>query len=330
MSGRAFQWALNEAPMLTTERGHKDTTARFVLVALADKAHGDPPVSYVSVPVLGVITGFDRTVIQRALDRLSVAGLIAVAGKRGKTIVWRLDMSQTRGTSVLEEVNGSVELERGRARERMRRLRGVRAQNPNIDTRVRVQHTNSADSCSCATPERGPDVRAQDPNVRVLCTNTQCSRVLNGKDEQEPPSIPPPSASDEDALLPLASLADARPDLSTTPSTASTGAAPDLAVAFAAFWAAYPKRVGKKDAERKFNKAVKDGTNPADIIAGAKRYAEFRSGQDQKYTKHPGTWLNQGCWSDEITPERRGLRTSQGHQAFRNPDDQSVYDEEFY
>jgi len=34
-------------------------------------------------------------------------------------------------------------------------------------------------------------------------------------------------------------------------------------------------------------------------IAGAQRYAVERQGQPPKYTKHPATWLNGGCWEDD-------------------------------
>jgi hypothetical protein len=93
---------------------------------------------------------------------------------------------------------------------------------------------------------------------------------------------------------------------------------------FAAFYAAYPRHTGRKEAERKWLKAVKDGAAPADLLAGAKRYAATRQGQDQRYTAHPATWLHQGRWMDE--PELRLV--SNGYQPYRDPEDQSVYDEE--
>lgn len=70
---------------------------------------------------------------------------------------------------------------------------------------------------------------------------------------------------------------------------------------FAEFWDAYPRRVGKLAAQRAFAKALK-ATTAAEIIAGARRYAEQRRGQDSKFTKHPTTWLNGGCWTDETEP----------------------------
>jgi hypothetical protein len=95
---------------------------------------------------------------------------------------------------------------------------------------------------------------------------------------------------------------------------------------FAAFYAAYPRRVGRKDSERKWNKAIKDGADPLAVIEGARRYAQQRADQDPRYTKHPATWLHQGCWMDEGDTELRLV--SGGYQAWRNPTDPSVYDED--
>lgn len=101
----------------------------------------------------------------------------------------------------------------------------------------------------------------------------------------------------------------------------------ERAAQFAEFYTAYPRHTGRKEAERKWLKAVKDGADPAAILAGAKRYAQQREGQEARYTKHPATWLHQGCWMDE--PGQPGLRlVSNGHVPYRDPDDQSVYDED--
>lgn len=89
--------------------------------------------------------------------------------------------------------------------------------------------------------------------------------------------------------------------------------------AFDEFYAAYPKHVGRKAALTAWAKAIKDGTDPATVIAGAKRYADERRTEDPKYTKQPATWLNQGCWTDE--PQTTGYR------GFVNPDPSAYYEE---
>lgn len=78
---------------------------------------------------------------------------------------------------------------------------------------------------------------------------------------------------------------------------------------FAEFYRQYPRRVSKRDAEKAYAKALKRGASPADILAGAMRYAAAREGQDRRYTAHPSTWLNGNRWEDE--PEQP--RPMNGH-----------------
>ena len=70
---------------------------------------------------------------------------------------------------------------------------------------------------------------------------------------------------------------------------------------FAEFWTAYPRKVGKLDAERAWDTAIRRGADPAEIIAAAELYARAKSGEDPQYTKHPGPWLRAGRWMDEAT-----------------------------
>lgn len=72
--------------------------------------------------------------------------------------------------------------------------------------------------------------------------------------------------------------------------------------AFGRFYAAYPRKVGPKAAEKAWLKAIKDGADMEKLISAAQRFARSRSGRDQQYTPHPATWLNQGRWDDEPEP----------------------------
>jgi uncharacterized protein YdaU (DUF1376 family) len=63
---------------------------------------------------------------------------------------------------------------------------------------------------------------------------------------------------------------------------------------FSEFWEAYPLRKARGAAEKAWAKAVKRAP-PGEIIAAAERYRP----PDPKFTKHPATWLNQDCWTDE-------------------------------
>lgn len=68
---------------------------------------------------------------------------------------------------------------------------------------------------------------------------------------------------------------------------------------FAAFWVIWPRRVGKRTAEKAMVAALKRATAP-DILNGAIRYRDDPN-RDPAFTKHPTTWLNGDCWLDETT-----------------------------
>jgi hypothetical protein len=70
------------------------------------------------------------------------------------------------------------------------------------------------------------------------------------------------------------------------------------------FWETYPLKKSKDGARKSWASALKKAA-AADIIAGAERYRDD-AGRKPEYTKHPTTWLNQGCWTDEPTPQPRG------------------------
>jgi hypothetical protein len=72
--------------------------------------------------------------------------------------------------------------------------------------------------------------------------------------------------------------------------------------AFDRFWSVYPRKAGKQDAQRSFERALKAATLD-EILAGAQKYADDPNRVAQ-FTAHPSTWLNQGRWSDEPLPPR--------------------------
>lgn len=79
---------------------------------------------------------------------------------------------------------------------------------------------------------------------------------------------------------------------------------------FTEFWATYPKRVGKDAAAKAYANALRRATHEQ-ILAGAAAYRDdgARKRADVKFTKHPATWLNAGCWEDELTPARPNGQT---------------------
>lgn len=70
------------------------------------------------------------------------------------------------------------------------------------------------------------------------------------------------------------------------------------------FWSAYPRKVEKKAALDALDRVHRAATIPwKKFIAAVRSYAARST--DPKYTKHPTTWLNRGCWDDEP-----GLKTN--------------------
>ena len=70
---------------------------------------------------------------------------------------------------------------------------------------------------------------------------------------------------------------------------------------FEAFWKAYPKKVGKGDARKKFHKIAPNEVlfnQMMDSLNKAKKCEQWVRDRGQ-YIPHPSTWLNQSRWEDE-------------------------------
>jgi len=80
---------------------------------------------------------------------------------------------------------------------------------------------------------------------------------------------------------------------------------------FQMFWDAYPPRAGDRkraESEKKFGAAVKRGTDPRAIIAGAERYRAYCDATQRtktEYVQQATTWLNNRAWNEpfEIPPD---------------------------
>lgn len=118
--------------------------------------------------------------------------------------------------------------------------------------------------------------------------------------EYYPPIVPPRGTVDvsgaADAILTGTALQAESPvpDISKTPKV------PDSEQKFDYFWAAYPKKTGKKAARRAWDKAR--GKPPiAQVVAAveAQKLWPQWTRDDGQYIPNPATWLNQGRWDDE-------------------------------
>jgi hypothetical protein len=88
------------------------------------------------------------------------------------------------------------------------------------------------------------------------------------------------------------------------PPLSKAALAKQLAEDFNDWYAIYPKHVGRGAAVNSYTKARKNGATTEELIAGARRYAAERKGQDPQFTAAPATWLNQERWTDD--PDHTG------------------------
>lgn len=165
MSHQAVTWAMKKAPMLLTEKGKPDTTARHVLAVLAECAEADGSEARPSLMTVQHRSGYDRRTVQRALRRLEDGGLIKAGGVKFGCTVYRLAMHLVRPESDWAELEAEEARQKDADAERQRRSRARR-----------VTHAESVTvtDAECVT---GPDVTDADDVSHALSVPT--SRTQN-------------------------------------------------------------------------------------------------------------------------------------------------------
>lgn len=137
------------------------------------------------------------------------------------------------------------------------------------------------------------------------------------------PSLPPSPQTPQPPTHP-------RGDISTREGVSAKGpTSVEIARGFLAFWAAYPKRVGKDAASKAFAKAMRRITDPdplAVILAGIER--AMPGWDDPQFIPHPATWLNAGRWEDDA-PETRQPRPARNERPDRFTAKQDNLDRSF-
>lgn len=134
------------------------------------------------------------------------------------------------------------------------------------------------------------------------------SKHQNCHVKEVPSTIPTPCLSGVEHLPNTISTALNPESLLLNPE--SIASAKKAADEFSLFWQNYPSKVEKKYALKCWNKL--NGTRPAieTILEAIKKQIEWRknAGKDDFIPpwKNPATWLNKGCWEDEIKAEKAG------------------------
>lgn len=116
----------------------------------------------------------------------------------------------------------------------------------------------------------------------------------------EPPATEPVPAPVQAELIPAAPVKKTKKRSTTTAA---------LDEAFNEFYhQVYPRKVEPLKARRAFEKAVKNGADPREIIEGARRFAAATAAKEVTYIPYPASWLNAGGWMSEagdIAPVER-------------------------
>lgn len=137
-----------------------------------------------------------------------------------------------------------------------------------------------------------------DPNtvtaVEELPIEEQSVNVKRINFAEAPVEAPEPPATEPVPAPVQAELIPAAPVKKTKKRSTTTAA---LDAEFNEFYKqAYPRQMEPLKARRAFEKAVKNGADPREIIEGARRFAAATATKSKTYIPYPASWLNAGGW----------------------------------
>jgi hypothetical protein len=289
---------MDDAPMLHTDKGKPDTTARHVLQAIAEHASKTGGNAHPSVLRIQYRTGYDRTTVQRALRRLEKGALIKRDGVREGRIRWQLAMDMRRPDTDWAALEREEEDVRSAAAERKRRSR---ANAVTHSESVTVTDTEGV-TVTGAESVTEPMSRTQRPAVTDFKSGRHALNaaltINQPSDNQLLKDPSSPAAQKDDDATGITSVSKA------SSARAQDGQQKDHHLeAFGAFWSNYPKKRDREAAKKAWIAAIERGVEPKRMVDAAQAYARDRFGQEPQYTKYPATWLNKGCYDDEPDPK---------------------------
>lgn len=157
--------------------------------------------------------------------------------------------------------------------------------------------------CTTCTPVIHDTPAPRAPHPCTTCTPTPAPRapitVSRTVKEPTPPQSPPSPDGDLPVVAAVAEPGKPKPRAGKVP----PGELPD---GFEAFWQAYPRRVGKADAIKAWQKLAPDVELRARMLAAVTVQAKSRDWLKDggAFIPHPATWLNGRRWEDEA-PEQQ-------------------------
>ncbi len=133
----------------------------------------------------------------------------------------------------------------------------------------------------------------------------------NETDEQVDADCPPDIPQNADVGEPPA----------TGSEQAETPVNPKYTTAFEDFWEAYPRKIGKGDAYKKYKARRNDGYSDDELLRAAKNYAYQckKQGTQKEYIKHPKTFLSESLPFLDYLPKREKTQTVEQLPDTSNP-----------
>jgi hypothetical protein len=193
VSYQAVSWALYQAPMLRTAKEGavkegRDSTARMVLVVLAEHADPAGKESRPSVLRIRYATGLDERTIQRAMGRLEEAKLISRDGTtRDGVVRWTLAMERERPedewTAMVADADRVREVESQRRRERRQRKKSA-----DVSGILRPGH-GAVDNQPVSPVDNDGDSGVRDAESRM--SGTQSTGVRDAESRMSGTQCPP-------------------------------------------------------------------------------------------------------------------------------------------
>lgn len=214
---------------------------------------------YPSVRTLQEMTGHSVRTIRAALNDLEEMGFITRAARAGTSTVYALQIDVMR------------------AHHRRRRW-----------TETRDSGSPYMGDHNAVTVVDEIPVEEQSANVKRINFAEATVEPVEAETPAPVPAVPAPVQAE---LIPAAPVKKKTKKGDTTPA---------LDEAFNEFYKdTYPRKMEPLKARRAFEKAVKNGADPREIIEGARRFAAATAAKGKTYIPYPASWLNAGGWMNE-------------------------------
>jgi hypothetical protein len=145
------------------------------------------------------------------------------------------------------------------------------------------------------------------PNTPRAGVFTESNTPPVGEIIPREPGMNTPTVGDKLPITTIEQPISSSEDSEGTSTTAKKSKAETYSTAFLDWWAVYPRKVAKRDAQPAFDRAikriVKDHTSKAAAITWLLEvttvFGKSPSGNKGEYTPHPATWLNEGRYEDD-------------------------------